>query len=422
MAGAFFGSLGDQFFCQGEAVAGEGVCCAEDALLRCSAGVEGLDYGLGVAAQRGFLFQLEVGSEAAQAVHLVAHLVCGGAGGAAQALVEAVHPVGHFCQLGVEGVAGGGQLTLAFDGHGAGSEELGQRVRRQRSFGGGREDALRGQLVAAEQIGDGLLDERGGEAGLEYGDAAQNLLVENGGLGEVGDFGGPADGKRGSEEEILKDWAEERGGRDAMRLGGEDGDEIGGGIAGTACLPEAVWLGGGGRGALEGLADAGGWIDEEEQAGAEADGNLGVVAGFGQGAIAVEERGVELVGLLDGGEEDGSAEAVNFGRGGIEGEQALGGEGFGIEIGECLGEGASGAVGGLEGFEGVGPAEELAGLVEERGDGVIKDDAADGDCGGWGAAVSEFFELAATGKDYVIDFREIVVFGGQPEDGGVGLS
>ena len=87
--------------------------------------------------------------------------------------------------------------------------------------------------------------------------AAEDALIEHAGLGEVGDLRRAADDERVREQKILKDGTQQRRGRDALGLGVEDADEIGGGVALGACLPKAVGLGGAWCGALEGGARAG---------------------------------------------------------------------------------------------------------------------------------------------------------------------
>ena len=98
------------------------------------------------------------------------------------------------------------------------------------------------------------------------------------------------------------------------------------------------------------------------------DGDLGVIAGGFKSAVALEQRGVELVGALDGGAQNRRAEAMEVAAAGIEDQQALGGEDAGVEIGEGLGEGAAGLVGGGQGVGGVGGAEQLRGALDERRD------------------------------------------------------
>ena len=53
--------------------------------------------------------------------------------------------------------------------------------------------------------------------------------------------------ERGGEQKILKDGPQQRRGRDALRLGVQNAQQIGGGIALPAGLPQAVGLGGAGR-------------------------------------------------------------------------------------------------------------------------------------------------------------------------------
>src|SRR6202789_4347950 len=205
-----------------------------------------------------------------------------------------------------------------------------------------------------------------------------------------------------------------------MRLRGENSGKLGGGVTIAARLPEAIRLGGGGRSALERLAYSTFRIDKKEQAGTSADGNLGVVTGFRQRAIAVEQRGVQLIGTLDGGEQNRRAKIVYFRRRGVKDEKTLGGEDFGVEVRECLGKGAAGAIGGLERFQSVGPADPFGGFVQQRRDGFIEDDGAYGDgCGGL-AGVDELFELMTAGEGDVIDLGEVMIFTGKPEDGCVG--
>ena len=86
---------------------------------------------------------------------------------------------------------------------------------------------------------------------------------------------------------------------------------------------------------------------------------------------------MEFVGVLNAGAQDGRAEAMEVAAGGVEDEQALGGKDPRVEIGEGLGEGAAGLVGGDEGIDRVGGAEEFGGAFEERGVEIVDDDAAD---------------------------------------------
>jgi len=150
-------------------------------------------------------------------------------------------------ELGVHGVAGGGDLSLALDGHGAGAEAEGQGV-----GGFGFEDLREIEFVGGHGGSDGGLDEGGGEARKDGGDAARfatgsaiggkDVLVEDGGLGEVGDLGGASDVGGGGEDGVLKEGAKEGVGAEALGCGGEDFEEVGGGVEVSAGLPAAVGL------------------------------------------------------------------------------------------------------------------------------------------------------------------------------------
>ena len=96
--------------------------------------------------------------------------------------------------------------------------------------------------MAGEQLCNRGLNEGGGEAGLDRRHAAQERLEKHFRLGEVGDLRRAADDQGCAQQKILEDGTQERGGRDALGLGGEDVGEVGGGIALAAGLPQAVEL------------------------------------------------------------------------------------------------------------------------------------------------------------------------------------
>ena len=99
-----------------------------------------------------------------------------------------------------------------------------------------------------------------------------------------------------------------------------------------------------------------------------------MIAGGFESLAALGERGVKLVGTLDGGAEDRRAEAMEVAAGGVDDEQALRGEDCGIKIAEGLGESAAGFVGGDECVGRFGGAEKLGGALDEREDGFVEDD------------------------------------------------
>ena len=125
---------------------------------------------------------------------------------------------------------------------------------------------------------------------------------------------------------------------------------------------------------------------EEQQARLRGDGDLGVIAGGFESLAAFGERGVELVGALDGRAQHGRAEAMEVAAGGVDDEKALGGEDLRVEIGESLREGAAGLVGGGEGIGGFGGAEQLGGALDKRRDGVVE-----ARCGRRAARIRELF-------------------------------
>ena len=192
----------------------------------------------------------------------------------------------------------------------------------------------------------------------------------------------------------------------------------------AAGLPEAVGLGCGGSGALEGRARAGFVVDEEEQAGVLGDGDLGVVAGGFKLAVAVEKSRVQFVGAFDARAQHRGAQAMEVAAACVKNKQALGGEDAGVEIGEGLGEGAAGPVGGDQRIGCVGGAQQLKRAVDEGRDAFVDGDAADParGCGLAGLRVFEFFQRLSRGKADVIDLGEVVVFSRQPKDGGVGMA
>ena len=108
------------------------------------------------------------------------------------------------------------------------------------------------------------------------------------------------------------------------------------------------------------------------------DGDLGVIAGGFKRLVALEQRGVELVGALDAGAQYRRAEAMEVAAGGVDNQQALRGKDLRVEIGEGLSEGAAGLVGSDQCVHCVGGAEQLRMPVDERRDGFVEHDAADG--------------------------------------------
>jgi hypothetical protein len=167
LAGAFLGGVLDEKGGEGVTVAGEELDAAKEAFLEMRVGIEGEHDGVGVFAEGGLLLELEVGGQAAEAVHLVAHLVSRGLGGARKVCTHGGHVGGERGEFGVHGVAGGGELAFGFDGHGAGTEAEGEGF-----WGFGFEDLGQADFVLGHDGGDGRVDEGGGEARKDGGYAA----------------------------------------------------------------------------------------------------------------------------------------------------------------------------------------------------------------------------------------------------------
>src|ERR1035438_2558713 len=97
-------------------------------LLQHTAGIECPTDGLGVALDRLFLLQLEVGCQPSQPVHLIAHLVGRSFSRAAKSRVESAHPFEQRSKFGIESNPHRSNLALPFDGHGPRGEQLRQRI------------------------------------------------------------------------------------------------------------------------------------------------------------------------------------------------------------------------------------------------------------------------------------------------------
>ena len=228
---------------------------------------------------------------------------------------------------------------------------------------------------------------------------------------EVRDLGGASDVGRGGQQEILKDGAKQRVGAQALGGGVEDGEEILGGVRLLPCRPMfARFL------RLRARRAPVSSSMKEEQAGRGRDQNLGVVATLFEQLAAFEESGFEFGGVLDGVAKDGCAEGVKVAGGGVDEDQSLFGEDRREQAGKGLGEGGVGSVGGFDGVEDRAGAEEFSGLIEQRADAGAERDGADGPVVRL-VREAQGLQLVARGKNDVVGFVEVVVFGGEPEDG-----
>jgi hypothetical protein len=210
--------------------------------------------------------------------------------------------------------------------------------------------------------------------------------------------------------------------------GVEDGEQVGGGVRALAGKPASVF-------AAEGDTGAGGFVNQKEQAAAGGDQDLRVVAAIGEQFVAFVERGFEVGGVLDGAAKDRRAEGVKGAGGGVDDDEAVVGEGGGNEAGKGRGEGRAGGVAGGEQVEFGCAADEFRGTFEKRDDAGAEVERADGlstpasklagDPGLRGGGLlgmeAQGVRRVTRGEDDVVGFGEVVVLGGEPEDGdGVG--
>ena len=169
------------------------------------------------------------------------------------------------------------------------------------------------------------------------------------------------------------------------------------------------------------------FIDQEQEAGAGGDEDLGVVAAFGKEAVARVEGGFEFVGMCDRVAEDRSAEGVEGAGGGVDHDEALVGEGAGKEAREGGGKGGAGGVTGGKEIEFRGASDELGGAIEEGDDAGAEREIADGTGNGVGTGATgvggvvalepEGIQSVTRGEGDVVCFGEVVIFRGEPEDG-----
>jgi hypothetical protein len=164
---------------------------------------------------------------------------------------------------------------------------------------------------------------------------------------------------------------------------------------------------------------AGRLVEQEEERGTRLDEDLGVVLLVLELVGAGEQGFFELFGALDGCAQGGSAEGVEGAAGGVHDDEALVGEELRHEPGEGAAESGAGSVEGAKLIADRSVAEKLAGAVERGLDARAEDDAADGDRDRGAEAGGEGFDRCFGEEVKLIDLGEVVVFGGEPEDGDV---
>ena len=114
--------------------------------------------------------------------------------------------------------------------------------------------------------------------------------------------------------------------------------------------------------------------------------------------------------------EDGCAEGMEVVGRGVDDDQALFGEDRREQASKGLGEGGVGSVGGFDGVEDRAGAEEFGSLIEQRADAGAERDGADGTVVSL-VREAKGLQLVARGKNDVVGFVEVMVFGCEPEDG-----
>ena len=93
----------------------------------------------------------------------------------AETVVLRLQPVDECGELGVESVAGCGKFLFGLDGHGVGGQA---KCERSRILLG--KHLFKGEIVFAQQLGNGRLDESGGVACDGRRLAAENAFEQNG--------------------------------------------------------------------------------------------------------------------------------------------------------------------------------------------------------------------------------------------------
>jgi hypothetical protein len=180
-------------------------------------------------------------------------------------------------------------------------------------------------LVFLHDSGNGRFDQRRAEARENWSDAAENLLVEDGALGEVGDLGGATDVGGSGQDGVLKDRAQDGVGADTLGGACEDVEKARCAEDVRASAPLGL-SGGGIADAAKSDALAGLGVEQEEERGGLSDEDLGVVPVRDELCGAVEERLMEVVSVFDSAAQGTSTYRVELTRGGIDDDEALPGE------------------------------------------------------------------------------------------------
>ena len=274
------------------------------------------------------------------------------------------------------------------------------------------EDVADGERVFAEQACDVGLDEGETGAGEDSGHESEQAAVDDFGLREVGELCRADDTGGSGQQRILEDGAKQgAGGKIAGRAFGEREEfvEAEGARAGVE-----LGIDGAERDAVA--------VDFcEKKSGGIRNFNLRMEAGVFEVASAFDEIGDKRGILAQGGGENRCRDSGDCGVMGIEEDEAAAGkqarEQFSAGGRVGVGRGVRSAKGGGNG-DGIGAVERGQGRREGALDCWAEGDVADR-AANVGRVVRQLdaFQTGATGPVAVVDFGEVVVFAGEPEDG-----
>ena len=276
----------------------------------------------------------------------------------------------------------------------------------------GVEDVFEGDFVLRHHRRNSRLDEGGGQTRQHRRQPPEDCTVQHFALGKVRNLGRPTDVRGGWEDRVLEDRAKERVGAQALGFGLENVQQLGSGIGVGASFPQVI------RNATQQVADASHIVYQEQQRTAGLDQNLRVVAVGRELVGAGNQRFFEFTCALNRGAEDGLAERVELCPGGIHHDEAMRCKESRHEAGEGQTKRCIGGVTLAEEIADRGEGEQFAGLIETLFDSGADLDSADG-VSRVGQANTERLDCVLAEKFYLIDLREVVIFGRQPEDGDV---
>jgi hypothetical protein len=263
-----------------------------------------------------------------------------------------------------------------------------------------------GQSVARHQLAAALIEQRETGAVQRGGHAAQNGAVDDCGLRQIRQLGRTADVGHGRQHGILHHGTQQRVGR---KLGGAVHQFFGREAAAILQIVAAI--------AAQRVAAA--VLQQEDEGSLVLHVDLRVIAGGFQRAIALQQRGGQIRRGGQRGTNRGRGQFAHGGRHGIDMQQPVLRQQALEQRAERLAHGAAGLIGFFH---------QRGNLVAERQAGQRRAQFRDGrrsqdklpdglaGCGRVGLLQLDGMVLGVE-HPAVIDFGEVVVFGGQPEDG-----